>query len=229
MRDDFFIWLEKQEKALTAASILAQVTRLRQINVLPVANFYIKDEDGNIIETIKLDVRDSSKIDEAVDIIMAANDQCVVFSNFNEPMEELADRLRQWGFNAKIISSKYRQEMANYEEDFQQQRIDVLLLNSSMGEGLNLQKDPEKWPGGARVGIALDKWWNNARNDQCIKRIHRPGGKEAVFFYNLYVEHSIDMWINQLCDEKDAEFAAVMDSGEIRPASYWKEHLEGMF
>ena len=90
MRTEFFIWLDKQEKALSATSLLAQLTRLRQINVLPVATFKIKDADGFVVDTIKLDVRDSSKLDEAVDIIQQTDDQVIVFSNFLEPMEELA-------------------------------------------------------------------------------------------------------------------------------------------
>ena len=79
MRSDFFIWLGEQEKALSAMSILAQLTRLRQINVLPVANFKIKDDAGFVIEEIKLDVRDSSKLDEAMDIIAETADQVLIF------------------------------------------------------------------------------------------------------------------------------------------------------
>jgi SNF2 family DNA or RNA helicase len=188
----------------------------------------MRDEFGELTgEEVKLDVRDSSKLDEAVEIIVATNDQCVVFCNFNEPLEELAFRLQVEGLRPEIINSTYKKEMANYETDFQQQKIDVLLLNSAMGEGLNLQKDADKWPGGARAGISLDRWWNNARNDQCIKRIHRPGSKEPIFFYRLFVEHSVDYWIEDLCEAKDREFNAIMDSNEIRPASYWKEYLEG--
>ena len=58
--------------------------------MLPVANFTIKDIDGSIIEEVKLDVRDSSKLDEAVDIILQTSDQVIVFCSFNEPLNELA-------------------------------------------------------------------------------------------------------------------------------------------
>jgi len=228
MKEEFFIWLDKLQKPATATNILAQTMRLRQINVLPVVNFNERDDYGDNIGTFSLDVRDSSKLDEAVDRIVATNDQCVVFCNFNEPLEELAFRLQVEGLRPEIISSKYKGEMGGYEKGFQSKAIDVLLLNSAMGEGLNLHKDPEKWEGGARAGVSLDRWYNNARNDQCLKRIVRPGSMEPVFFYHLYVEGSIDYWIKSLCDAKDMEFSTVMDSNEIRPASWWKDHLEGM-
>ena len=53
--------------------------------------------------------------------------------------------------------------MGDYETDFQAGKIDVLLINMAMGEGMNLHKDAAKWPGGARAVIMLDRWWNHAK------------------------------------------------------------------
>jgi len=229
MQEQFFVWLdENQDKALTAMSVLAQLTRLRQFNVLPVAKFNVTDAEGNITDTIQFDCRDSSKIDEAIQIILETQDQCVVFSNYNEPMEELALRLMAEGKRPEIISSVYKKEMKDYERGFQAGDIDVLLINSSMGEGLNLHKDPAKWMGGARAGIFLDRWWNNARNDQCEKRIIRPGATDPVFIYRLFVDHSVDQLIERLCEEKDEMFSSIMESKDVRPASEWKQYLQGM-
>ena len=49
MRDRFFVWLDQAElegKILSANAIIAQLTRLRQINILPMFDFNEKDEDG---------------------------------------------------------------------------------------------------------------------------------------------------------------------------------------
>lgn len=229
MRTDFFIWLEKQEKALSATSILAQLTRLRQINVLPVANFKSFDENGNEVIT-RLDVRDSSKLDEAVDIVLKTDDQVIVFCNFNEPMEELAMRLAVEGKSSAIISSAHMNKMDTYETDFQAGKIDVLLINSAMGEGMNLHKDKAKWAGGARAVITLDRWWNDARNRQMIARAVRPGENagEPVFVYNLYCEDSVDFFIKRLCDEKSAQFDALTESSELRPSDDWKNYLQDL-
>lgn len=233
MSTRFFIWLEKTpEKYLTASSILAQLIRLRQINVLPVAKFKRYDEDGNFTgEYDILDVRDSSKLDEALDIIKQTNDQCIVGCNFNEPLEELALRLQVEGLRPEIISSKYANQMDKFETGFQNGEIDVLLINLAMGEGLNLHKDSEKWQGGARAVIFLDKWYNDARNDQFKKRAIRPGKNtgEPVFVYNLQVENSVDAYIEELCQQKASQFGNLTEDSGLRPTEGFKAHLKKLF
>jgi SNF2 family DNA or RNA helicase len=222
MRTEFFIWLDKQEKGLSATSILAQLTRLRQINVLPVMKF--KDEDGNVHT---LDVRDSSKLDEAMEIIQQTQDQVLVFSNFNEPLEEMAFRCQVEGLKAEVISSAHSSEMGEYEKRFQAGDIDVLMINLAMGEGMNLHKDTAKWAGGARAVIMLDFWWNNARNDQAIARAVRPGDNagEPVFVYKLLCDKSVDFFIQALCDEKADQFGNLTESSGLRPTDEWKQYL----
>lgn len=228
IRERFFIWLDKQDKALPITSILAQLTRLRQVNVLPVANFVITDEETGEKEEFKLDVRDSSKMDTAIELIQATNDQVIVFSNFVEPMEELALRIQVEGLRPEIISSKYKDKMGDYETGFQNGDINVLLIQSGMGEGLNLHKDKAKWQGGARAVIFLDEWWNNARNDQCMKRAIRPGENagEPVFVYKLMVEHSVDFYIRQICEDKSSQFDVLTESSGLRPSADWKKYLQ---
>jgi SNF2 family DNA or RNA helicase len=231
MKTDFFIWLDGQDKPMAAMSILAQLTRLRQINVLPVAAFNIKDIDGNIVDTVKLDVRDSSKLDEAVDIIMQTQDQVIVFCSFNEPLNELAFRLQVEGISSAVISSETTKQMSAFEIGFQNKNIDVLLINSAMGEGMNLHKDIAKWPGGARAVILLDRWWNPARNRQCIARAVRPETdqsvkeREPVMVYNLFCDGSVDYFIQALIDEKAAQFDSITEAKELRHPAEWKEML----
>ena len=226
MQNHFFVWLdEQQDKPLSAMAIIAQLTRLRQINVWPVVNFTRTDEIGyEVTET--LDIRESSKIDEAMDIIDNAQDQVIIFSTFNEPMYEIQRRCRLKGLRCEIISGSEKHDF-DVEAEFQQGRINVLCLNSSMGEGLNLQKNPEHWPGGASYGIFLDLWWSPARNEQCIKRIHRQGSSIPVFIYELQNVPSVDQFIKAKNDEKNEQFNSIMESGEIRPASEWKKLLGG--
>lgn len=226
MQNHFFVWLdEQQDKPLSAMAIIAQLTRLRQINVWPVVNFTRTDENGyEVTET--LDIRESSKIDEAMDIIDNAQDQVIIFSTFNEPMYEIQRRCWLKGLRCEIISGSEKHNF-DVEAEFQQGRINVLCLNSSMGEGLNLQKNPEHWPGGASYGIFLDLWWSPARNEQCIKRIHRQGSNIPVFIYELQNVPSVDQFIKAKNDEKNEQFNSIMESSEIRPASEWKKLLGG--
>ena len=228
MKEQFFIWLDTTSRPLTANNILTQLIRLRQINVLPVATFYDRDEDGNIINTIKLDVRDSSKLDQAVHNILEHDTQAVGFCCFNEPLNELAFRLQVEGKSVAVISSQTSNQMGSFEVDFQAGKLDVLLINSAMGEGLNLHRDPEKWSGGAGYGFTLDRWYNNARNDQCFKRIVRPGAPGPIFFDDFYCDNSVDEYIRILCDEKDEMFNNVTENKAARTSGEWKDFLGGL-
>ena len=226
MKNNFFVWLDdQQDKPLTAMAIIAQLTRLRQINVWP-SGIKFKEQrttaDGSTYETESvLDIRESSKIDEAMDIIENVDEQIVIFSTFNEPMFEIQRRCKEIGKRCEIIAGGIKQDV-DVEAEFQQGNIDVLCLNSAMGEGLNLQKNPQYWPGGASYGIFLDLWWSPARNEQCIGRIHRQGSEIPVFIYELQNIPSVDQFIKSKVEEKNNQFSSIMDAKEIRPASDWK-------
>jgi len=198
------------------------------MNVWPVVEFNQKDEEGNIIGKIPFVCRDSSKIDETMEIIGKTEDQVVVFSTFNEPMREIQRRCQELNIRCEMISSDTKKSMGTYETDFQQGKIRVLCINNAMGEGLNLQKFPKNWPGGASVVITLDRWWNSARNDQCISRVHRQGASEPVFVYHLYVKQSVDYFVLDVIKDKDSQFDPVMESQTIRPASEWKKYLKDL-
>lgn len=225
----FYIWLDEHEdEPLTATAILAQLIRLRQINVWPDnIVFKQKDEEGNVIGESILNIKESSKINEAMEIIEELDDkeQVVLFSTFNEPLLEMERRLNEAGYTARTLTGDNTWETGTLEKDFQQGKIKVLLMNSAVGEGLNLHKDIAKWPGGARFGIMLDKWYSPARNEQCYRRIVRPGTNDKGAFYFLENENSVDGFINALNDEKTASFNTITNSDAIRHD--WKQYLKG--
>jgi len=224
----FYIWLDEHEdEPLTATAILAQLIRLRQINVWPDnIVFKQKDEEGNVIGINTLNIPESSKIDEAMDIIndLEDHEQVVLFSTFNEPLVEMQRRLREAGYTARMLTGDNTWETGSLEKDFQRGTLKVLLMNSAVGEGLNLHKDKDKWPGGARFGIMLDKWYSPARNEQCYRRIVRPGTNDKGAFYFLENENSVDKFINILNEEKQASFDTITNSDAVRHD--WKSYLK---
>lgn len=224
MRDQFFIWLDRQGQiSLTAAAIIAQLTRLRQINCWP-AGIKIENADKSVT---RLEVEDSSKVDETMDIIYAADDQVVVFCTFNEPMHEVKRRCDQNGKVCEVIYGETK-NTGDLEKQFQAGEIDVLCVNLAMVEGLNLQKNPERWVGGSATGVLIDKWWSPARNEQAVGRIWRQGQTDPVIVYDLMNNNSIDAFISAKLSEKSAAFESIMESSEIRPASGWRDFLEGV-
>ena len=226
MKKQFYIWLDEQNDVpLTATAIIAQLLRLRQISVWPVFSQTRTDPETGEPITVSVNVEDSCKIDEAMDIIEEANDQVVVFCNFNEPFNEIQRRCRLMNLRCEIIRGDTSKVMGDYEVEFQQGKIDVLCINSSMGEGLNLQKNPDQWSGGASIGIHLDRWWNPARDMQCNARIHRQGANNPVTIYMLHTPNSVDDFVAALSDEKAALFDGIMSDKKLRPTFEWKEDL----
>jgi SNF2 family DNA or RNA helicase len=191
MEQSFFVWLDMQEdKPLSAMAVIAQLTRLRQINVwgdnIKFKSFELVNGMVTQIERT-LNIKESAKIDETMELIQNINDQVVVYSNFNEPMTEIQRRCKELGLRCEIISGSVNNNF-DEEAEFQQGKIDVLCLNSSMGEGLNLQKNPAE----------------------------------------LQTEPSVDQFIQAKNEEKSEQFASIMESDVIRPASDWKAYFKGL-
>jgi len=238
MRDQFFVWLEEQgDKVLSATAIIAQLIRLRQINVWPVIDFKVPmmDEFGvpildevtqKMMVTInKLEVKESSKIDECIDIISKTDEPVVVFCTFNAPLFEVKRRIEEVGMTCSVLAGETSNQLAHMETDFQQGKIDVLCINSAMGEGLNLHRSPERWPGGSRCVIFLDLWYNPARNDQCTDRVYRPGATKAVSVYHLKNQNSVDSWLDAIIQEKRNMIEGVTEDKKLRPGE-WAAYLK---
>jgi SNF2 family DNA or RNA helicase len=228
MRERFFAWIDEQEgKALTATAIIAQLTRMRQISLSP---YGIKqdNEGGKLV----IDLNESGKLDEAMDLIEETEgDAWLIAANFNEPLFELERRLKKMGVNARTLTSETSNHSGQWEKDFQNGKFQVYLMNSAMGEGLNLHKNPKMWEGGASYGILLDRWWNPVRNNQVVGRIVRPDAPDPVTFYNFFSMRqgrtTVDHYIQDILDQKTEEAESITESSHVRPAGEWREYLEG--
>ena len=218
MKQNFFAWLDKEEgETLNATAVIAQLTRLRQISIIPSG-----------IEGIECN--ESGKINEAMEIIeqlTAEGEQVVVFtSQFNEPLFELKRRCTALGITCETMTGSTSNRTEEFERAFQNGEIQVLAINMATGsEGLNLQRNPNYWSGGASNAIFLDQWWSPTRNQQGIDRIHRTGQTQACTVYVLQSENSVDAYIQSVLDEKENLIHSVMDSSELRKGKDWKDYL----
>ena len=228
MRDNLFVTLEKgDEKAMISASvIIAQINRLRQIALYP-RSLRTQLMDGT---EITLNCDESVKLDQAVELVEQIGDQVVIFSSqYNPPIFELVNRFQTRGLRVEAITGAQRRDTSDIEQEFQQGKIDVLIINMMTGsEGLNLHKSPEYWPGGASHAIFLDLWWNPAKNVQAEDRIWRDGVVEPVTIHILQCEDSADAFVASKVQEKQEMIAGIMERGELRPPSEWRELLEGL-
>lgn len=216
LRDEFFVWLDDQkDTALTATSILAQLTRLRQVAIMP-GSISVGDKS--------IDCDESAKLDEAMDIVeqlVGSNEQVVIFSSqFNGPLFELQTRIqKEFKVTCETITGANSSQTEYIEQRFRDGETKVLCINmKSGGEGLNLQT--------ASHAIFLDLWWNPKANEQAEDRLHRQGQKNAVSIHILQAEDSVDSFIASILDKKDAMISGITDTGGLRGGSDWKTFLQ---
>lgn len=230
LRDEFFFWLDDQkQESLTATSILSRLTRLRQAAIIP-ASMTISDPITG--KQKRVECYDSSKIDEAMEIIeqlLQEGEQLVLWSSqFTEPLHEVQRRVQKdFKVTCEIIDggTKNPQEV---ETRFQNGEIRVLCCNSkSAGEGYNFQKS-DQWNGGANHAIFLDLWWNPKFNEQCEDRLHRQGQKDAVTIHIIQAENSVDSFIAAKLEEKEEMIDGIMERNELRKGADWKDLLKDM-
>jgi len=235
MRDFLFVWLDKNAgKAISGKCILDKINKMRQINVLPASmNYY--DED--LEKKVKFDCWESCKLDEALELteeLVGSGEQVIIVSSqFNDPIFELKRRIREFFPSVRVatITGKDTQKGTTGEKEraFQQGEIDVLVVNAmTAGEGLNLQKFPDEWPGGASHMIFLDQWWNPESNHQMEDRIWRHPYADVPEYHILRTVGTVDYFVLEKIEMKNDMIHGIMDRNELRNGGEWKNFLEGL-
>lgn len=190
--------------AMSMPQFITVLLRLRQVITWP-AGIILKhrNPETDIEEIIaKLEVYESAKIDKAVELIREINeegDRVVLFSQFTEPLMELQRRL---GDKTAVYKGGMTDWMKNQIQlDFDPKtapdkpRWDNVMVNyKAGGEGLNLNA--------ASHLIILDREWNPGREDQAEGRVDRIGTTKAAQIHRIHVEGSVDMWMNDLIEQK---------------------------
>lgn len=179
---DAYLSLAKGElkKALAGEgdriSVLAAITRLRQICVSP--SLFLEYEG------------DAIKIDYLMDSLASLLDgghKALVFSSFVSALEIVNQKLDEahikHGFLQGSSSAEERQEMAS---SFNKDPSDKVMLVSlkAGGTGLNLI--------GADIVFLLDPWWNLSAEEQAFARAHRIGQDKNVTVFKLIAVGTVE-------------------------------------
>lgn len=173
MEKELFVLMDSGEP-LWAASVLAMLTRLRQINLDPVL--------VNVSAP-------SSKTEFLMDLIESTDGKLVVFSAFAEYIKFLYHYLKgmEEPINSIIITGRQStDERARAVDSFQNDPNIKLAMGTiqSMGEGIDLYE--------ASNVVMMDRWWNPSINSQAEDRLHRIGQKNAVQVILPVNEKSVD-------------------------------------
>ncbi|MFQ3594146.1 MAG: DEAD/DEAH box helicase, partial [Gemmataceae bacterium] len=168
----------------------------------------------------------SAKLDLLLNLmeeVAANNRQAIVFSQWTEPLEQLAKHLQPYKpllYHGKIPHAQRQPILDQFKADKSHR---VILMSYGTGSvGLNLQF--------TNYVFLYDRWWNPAIEDQAINRAHRLGQKDTVFVSRFISVGTIEERIAEILDQKRALFSEMLE-GNTSPSvlGMTEEEIFGLF
>lgn len=189
--DEMLYLFTVEEADLDAPSVLAQLTRLRQICLAPeLLNIAAPSaKEQFILEWLENN----------------PNEQVIIFSNFSSYLTNLRTLLWKKQYKVDIITGKTAKERRKFVVDkFQEGKIKVLLANiQAAGVGLTLDK--------ASTVIFLDRAYTPSENAQAEDRIvpTTENSNQDCMIIDVVCENSIDEHINDILSKKKSVIEVV--------------------
>jgi len=189
-----------EEETITAAAVIAQIIRLKQITVGPELMFP------------EMDTITGVKYNALVDIIEAMGERkLVVFSQFRTALERIASRLcrdriipdKSIGMLTGRIPTDVRSRTVQAFQEEEDPKL-LLITTQAGGTGLTLTA--------ASTAVFLDKLWTPAMNTQAQDRLHRIGQTEPVTIIELLAENSVEGRIEAMLHTKQNLFDFLVES-----------------
>ncbi|MGC4939307.1 helicase-related protein [Kribbella sp. DT2] len=111
-------------------------------------------------------------------ILPGNTEQAVVFTEYADSAEWIAQRLQAQGYTARLYSGRQsKADRDDVRKAFMRGEFQVIVTTDAGNEGIDLQA--------AHVLINYDIPWSLVRLEQRMGRIHRVGQHRDVFLYNL--------------------------------------------
>jgi superfamily II DNA or RNA helicase len=177
-------------------SILASITRLRQLSLHPA----LVDEEESAGGSAKIDLLVEQLLD-----VTASGHRALVFSQFTRFLGHVRAALDAAGIAYAYLDGSTPDRQAAVTE-FTGGEAPVFLISLKAGGfGLNLTQ--------ADYCFLLDPWWNPATEAQAIDRTHRIGQQNTVMVYRLIARDTIEEKVRALAERKQALVDGVMDDG----------------
>jgi SNF2 family DNA or RNA helicase len=200
-------------ESMTIMHLIALITRKRQANVWP-AGIELRDSEGNVVFSVGEEVRESCKIDVALDQILQIHNEGrrqVVFSQFTTALQGFKEVLEEAGLRVALLTGatprKLRDEIKNnfYLAKGEEPRWDIVLCNyKTGGTGLNLTA--------ATATHIIDEEWNPGKRDQAYARTDRIGQELENDVYIYRIPASIDTWMSNTIYRKEQMVSAFQDT-----------------
>ena len=128
----------------------------------------------------------------------------LVFAEQHRVIDQIANKMskvrKRNGKNVvvrKFTGKQNRVEREIIKKDFQEGKIDILILNKAGNVGLNLQR--------ASYVMFAERYWNPTDEEQAEDRSHRSGQKNPVTVYYIMVPDTIEDKVLSNIDKKRKE------------------------
>jgi SNF2 family DNA or RNA helicase len=202
------IHLNELGDTITVQHVFELVMRLKQI-----CNFDPRTGSSSKLEQLQADMAE----------VAESNRKAIVFSQYIEPLEVLAQALAPLGplqYHGKIPTSERQPILDRFKND---PKCHVLLMSYGTGSvGLNLQF--------TNYVFLFDRWWNPAIEDQAINRAHRLGQKSTVFVTRFITQNTIEGRINEVLERKRQLFNELIGQGGApTPTGMTQDEIFGLF
>lgn len=178
-----------EEQAINYLHVFALLNHLKQICnhpalFLKTPEKYREHESGKWNAFVRL-LQDS----------LSSGYKVVIFSQYIHMIRIITLYLEEIGVKYASIQGKSlnrKEEIAYFTSDSECRVFVGSLL--AAGTGINLTA--------GNVVIMYDRWWNPAKENQALDRVHRIGQKNTVFIYKLMTEDTLEERIHYLIEKK---------------------------
>ena len=215
VKREIFETVKQQGFEKSHIHILAGLMKLRQVCNHP--GLLLKNKDYSQYESAKLNM-----FLELIDEIAGAKKKVLVFSQFTQMLDILANELKKLKINYNYLSGKTKDRQSLVNSFNKDPNIQVFLISlKAGGTGLNLTA--------ADNVIIFDPWWNPSVENQAVDRAHRIGQKNSVNVYRLITKGTIEEKIIELQNKKNLLFNSIVgESKDIFKKLTW-EDVMGLF
>lgn len=196
---------------LTAAGVLAEITRLRQFAISTgkletVEKYALVNGKGYLYDDTEFEpTLPSNKIDWIIQFLLEREGyegKVVIASNFTQVVELLAREIqsqlgeRSFQITGKIGDKERMRVVEKFNDPLDPVRV-CLLNTVAGGEAITLDKCCDDF-------VLVDPTWTESQEFQAISRIHRVSRIHKVMVHRLFSEGSIDQWMAENTEEQRA-------------------------
>lgn len=185
---------------LWSPTVLALLTRLRQINL-----------DPKIVGV----TTSSAKTEFLLDLVDSTDEKLVIFSCFEKYIYLLSELLKAEKKECAIVTGQVpveqrAREVARFQGD-ESCRIFLGTIQCA-GEGITLTA--------SSTVVLADRWWNEPTNQQAVDRLHRIGQKNAVQVILPVCTKSVDSLLDEILQRKHEASQAYFGENEVRASVF---------